>query len=185
MEFANRPTRSASLLTRAKSVVSRQAKTSQILLRRAGTMRNPVTSQANERYSRADDDTSSFTAAVPFNQALSNKASQAALDWVEVQETYLRKQPFWSTKEGLRKGRLLEHRDHDAELRGNVLVRLVRLCEPPTTVAVVVHSPDPQLIPGNTQPYQLGRATRTEVWLELKPHDEFHRDIMRAIAQRY
>ncbi|KAJ1922886.1 hypothetical protein IWQ60_006222 [Tieghemiomyces parasiticus] len=145
-----------SLLKRAKSVVSRQAKTTQLsMLRRTGTLRT-----------RAE-------------------LNQNAVDWVNAQEAYLFQQSFWSAREGLKKARQLEQREKDAQLRGNVLIRLVKLHGHAGFTCVVVSVPDRFLVRGDMAPYKYANESRTETILELKTYDPFHMDIVRVLAQRY
>ncbi|RKP36359.1 hypothetical protein BJ085DRAFT_37161 [Dimargaris cristalligena] len=144
-------------LRRAKTMVVQGAKSSQIrLMNRMGRYRTPQQLHA------------------------------AAQDWVDTHEQHLFESAYWSYEEGLRKGRQLEQRDKDAQLRDTILVRLVRLqAESPRLRCVIVSAPSFVHAQGDMDPYCFGADIRVESLLELRVDDPFYHAIMAILSQRY
>ncbi|KAJ1910780.1 hypothetical protein IWQ60_010476 [Tieghemiomyces parasiticus] len=143
-------------LSRARSLVVTGAKSSQIrIMNRMGRYRSP--------------------------QQMIN----AAREWVDMHESYLYHTSYWTYDEGFRKGRQLESRDQDAQLRGNVFVRLVRLQRSPRVRCVVVTAPDYVYATGDMNPYCYGDEIRVETWLEMRPDDSFYHAVMAVLTERY
>ncbi|KAJ1967150.1 hypothetical protein H4R35_006796 [Dimargaris xerosporica] len=143
-------------LARAKSLMAHGAKDTQFrLLNRIGRYRTP------------------------------QQLYDAAQSWVEMHQMYLYQTPFWTQEESTRRARSLLQRDKDAQLRGTILVRLVRLRLTPELKVVKVTVPEFYHTQADIQPYKYGNEVRVEVWLELKPEDQFYQAAMAVMSQKF
>ncbi|KAJ1656392.1 hypothetical protein IWQ61_004036 [Dispira simplex] len=144
------------MLQRARSLVTREAKNSQIRLKsRFGRYRT-----AQQLY-------------------------QAATELVNTHELYLREAKIWGFRECRRQGKLLEVRDRDTQMRGHYLVRLIRLARSSRLRAVLVTLPEFSRAPGDKDPFRYGLEPRVEVNFDLDPHEELDQAVMAVLHERY